>query len=337
MTRREFTRLMAGAAGGALLAPVLRPGWRAAAQSAPRAKSRVALVKTDDRALGVMRALELLGESTVRTDRVLLKPNLNSADPAPGSTHPEVLRALVEHLWDKGARRITVADRSGMGNTAAVLERTGVRAQAGNLGFTAVALDELPAGAWVHRSHADYHWRDGFAVPRILLEADSVVQTCNLKTHRYGGHFTLSLKNSVGLVAKTVPGESRNYMRELHASGSQRLMIAEINHVYQPALIVVDAVEAFVAGGPARGRIARLGVMLAGTDRVAVDAVGVAMLRLEGTTPQVASGAVFAQEQIARAVELGLGARGPQDVQIVTDGSEAAAYARRVQQQLVAA
>jgi len=37
---------------------------------------------------------------------------------------------------------------------------------------------------------------------KTFLEAEKVVQTCCLKTHRFGGHFTLSLKNSVGLVAK---------------------------------------------------------------------------------------------------------------------------------------
>ena len=34
-------------------------------------------------------------------------------------------------------------------------------------------------------------------VPKMLLAAETVVQP-GLKTHRYGGHFTLSLKNAVG-------------------------------------------------------------------------------------------------------------------------------------------
>ena len=48
----------------------------------------------------------------------------------------------------------------------------------------------------------DSHWEQGFALPRVVRKAGGVVQTCCLKTHRYGGHFTLSLKNSVGLAAK---------------------------------------------------------------------------------------------------------------------------------------
>ena len=41
-------------------------------------------------------------------------------------------------------------------------------------------------------------------------------------------------------------------------------------------------------------------MVLAGTDRVALDAVGVAILRMFGTTREVSRGRVFEQEQIAR-------------------------------------
>ena len=91
-------------------------------------------------------------------------------------------------------------------------------------------------------------------------------------------------------------------------------MIAEVNAAYRPELIVLDGVEAFVTGGPDRGKLVDAGVVLAGTDRVAVDAVGVALLRHFGTTPEVSRGTIFQQEQIARAVQLGLGVtRAPPD------------------------
>ena len=37
------------------------------------------------------------------------------------------------------------------------------------------------------------------AIAKPALDADALVMACCLKTHRYGGHFTLSLKNGVGL------------------------------------------------------------------------------------------------------------------------------------------
>lgn len=292
----------------------------------------VALVATSDRAAGVRRALELLGINPVRGHNVLLKPNFNSADEAPGSTHPDVLKTLLASLSDLGARSITLADRSGMGDTRQVMQQRGVFDLAKAFGFETVVLDELLEDAWEIFDGDGYHWQRGFPVPKMLLEAERVVQTCNLKTHRYGGHFTLSLKNSVGFVGKHY--RSYNYMSELHATDDQRRMIAEINAAYRPALIVMDGVEAFVKGGPAAGTRAATNVVMAGTDRVAIDAVGVAILRLFGTTPEVSRGSVFEQEQIARAVELGLGVTSPEKIRFVTGDAESATYASKIMQML---
>jgi hypothetical protein len=165
--------------------------------------------------------------------------------------------------------------------------------------------------------------------PDLLEEAGAVVSTCCLKTHRFGGQFTLSLKNSVGAVAKYGP-DGYNYMGELHGSAAQRKMIAELNLLYRPAVVVLDGLEAFVSGGPEAGTRATPGLMIAGTDRVAVDAVGVAVLRLHGTTRAVSAGRIFEQEQIARAVELGLGVSRPEEITLLTDDAEGRAALARL-------
>ena len=127
------------------------------------------------------------------------------------------------------------------------MDNLGVFDLAEELGFDTLAFDELTESEdWMLVKHDGDHWKNGFPIPRQLLEAEAIVQTCCLKPHRFGGHFTLSLKNSVGLAAKWVPGESYNYMNELHSSPDQRRMIAEINTVYQPDLVVLDGVAAFV-------------------------------------------------------------------------------------------
>ena len=113
--------------------------------------SRIALVKSGDRVAGLRRAIELLGVNPVRGNRVLLKPNFNSGDEAPGSTHPDVLRTLLVQLGDMGARAITVADRSGMGDTRSVMRQKGVFDLAEELGFTALALNELEEKDWIVR------------------------------------------------------------------------------------------------------------------------------------------------------------------------------------------
>lgn len=107
-------------------------------------------------------------------------------------------------------------------------------------------------------------------------------------------------------------------MAELHSSPHQRQMIAEINAAYSPDLVVLDGLTAFVDGGPARGRLTDAGVILASTDRVAIDAVGAAILRLLGTTPEVSHGSIFEQERIARAADLGLGVSSARQIQLVS-------------------
>ncbi|MEE8413003.1 MAG: DUF362 domain-containing protein, partial [Dehalococcoidales bacterium] len=121
----------------------------------------------------------------------------------------------------------------------------------------------------------------------------------------------------------------------LHSSPYQRQLIAEINTAYSPDLVVLDGVDAFVDGGPARGTLVQAGVILAGSDRVAIDAVGVAILRSLGTTPEVSKGPIFEQDQIARAAELGLGVNSPDQIQLVTDDGESEAYADKIREVLL--
>jgi uncharacterized protein (DUF362 family) len=231
-----------------------------------------------------------------------------------------------------GARSITLAERSGPGDpTRVVMEKKGVLDLAKQLGFAIVNLEEMAAHGWMHYVPEESHWSNGFMFPRIYNQAECVVSTCCLKTHQYGGHFTLSLKLAVGLV----PRINQPFMTEMHGSPHQRQMIAEINTAYTPSLIVLDGVDAFVDGGPARGTRVEAGVMLAGTDRVAIDAVGVAILRLLGTTPEVSRGPVFKQDQIARAVELGLGVKSPKEIELITPDRESADYAARVKEILL--
>jgi uncharacterized protein (DUF362 family) len=294
--------------------------------------AQVAFVKTRDRVAGINRALDLLDLGPLHGKDLFLKPNWNSADPSPGSTHNQTLSALVRGLRALGAGRITVGDRSGMGDTRNVMQRKGIFRLARELDFDTVVFDELDAGGWERIQVPGSHWRKGFAVARPALDAGGIVQTCCLKTHRYGGHFTLSLKNSVGLVAKQVPGDGYNYMSELHSSPNQRLMIAEINAAYQPDLVLLDGIEAFVDGGPAQGTRVEPQVILASADRVAIDAVGVAILRHFGTTPVVGQGPIFQQEQISRAVALGLGVSGPGDIELVTADPDSEAYAAQIQE-----
>jgi uncharacterized protein (DUF362 family) len=96
----------------------------------------------------------------------------------------------------------------------------------------------------------------------------------------------------------------------------------------------MDGLEGFTDGGPESGTLVKPQVMVLGTDRVAMDAVGVAILRMHGGNATISRGRVFEQEQIARAVELGLGAQGPEQIDLVTDDPESKKVADRVREVL---
>ena len=293
-------------------------------------KSRVAVVHTSDRRDGVSRGIALLGLSSLESRSVFLKPNLNSSDLGPASTHEETLLAVIDALRDKNAGRMVLGDRSGMGNTREVLEARGLFKLGEKLDFQTIAFDELDASQWRHMTSPQSSWKHGVYMPTPFLDADFKVMMCCLKTHRYGGHFTLTLKNSVGLAAKKVPGLAHDFMRELHSSPHQRTLIAELNALFTPDLIVLDGVEAFVDGGPAQGDLARGEMMLVGTDRVAMDMLGVAMLRELGTNDDVATGAITDLEQIARAIELDIGTHQATELEILTDDAPSHKLAERL-------
>lgn len=335
ISRRTFLTAAAGAGGLLAIGNSAKAVDLLASQDETRS-ARVVLVKTDNRAEGIRKALKLYNADGLSGKRVVIKPNYNSDHEYPGSTHNTTLATLVEELAEAGVWTITVADRSGMsrGNTKAVMEKKGVVKLGKEMGFKTVALNELAEHEHTHHTLDHWHWRRGFYMPTLFHQADAIVQTCCLKTHQYGGHFSISLKNSIGMVAKQVGKPWYDYMRELHRSRHQRSMIAEVNQVYAPHLVVLDAMEAFVEGGPHKGKKVSPGIIVVGADRIAIDAVGVAILRMYRTTDRVRSGPVFGQDQIVRAVELSLGITHPAQIKLITDDIDSDGYAAKVRHEL---
>ncbi len=326
ISRRDFVKgTVAGLAGWPLLGSMMGT----ARAEAPRA-ARIALCKTTDRRTGVEQVMKLLEFEPVQGRPILVKPNFNTADPAPGSTHNDTLLAVVRELRRRDAAAITVGDRCGPAKMAEVLERKGIPAMAREERFEVIDFEALPEADWLPFRAPGLHWEDGFTIPRPVREAGYIVTTPCLKTHQYGGVFTMSLKLSVGITP-------RGLMRQLHGNKEHmRRMIAEINLAYAPKLIVLDGVECFVDGGPMEGKRAEAGVILAGIDRVAVDAAGLAVLREVGANDAIMGTPVFRQEQIARAVELGLGVSRPEAIEFVTGDAESRRYADKLKAILAA-
>ncbi|MEN8245360.1 MAG: DUF362 domain-containing protein [Thermodesulfobacteriota bacterium] len=297
----------------------------------PESKTIVTLMHTGDRSNGVGPAIDGLGVNPVDNKHVLLKPNFNTADPAPGSTHNDTLIALVKKIWAMGASAVSLGERS-FPPTRQVMEQKGILPLMKDLDVKIIDFDELKPKDWVKVDVENSHWRDGFRVARPILEAECLVSTGCLKTHQFGGVFTHSLKLHVGVVPTTRNGF--DYMSELHHSPHQQKLIAEINAPFKPHLVFMDGVNAFVDGGPATGKRVKGDILLAATDRIAIDAVGIAALRTMGANEAIMSTPIFQHEQIARAVELGIGVGAVSDIDVVAVDDNSNALRDRVKANL---
>ena len=227
----------------------------------------VSKVKVEqDLMASVVKAVELiggLGKVISPADRVMLKPNFNSADPYPGSSDLEFLKIVIQLLKEAGAK-VVVGESAGAiwRPTRNVMEKLDALRRLTDTGAEVIAFDDKSRNwDWV-KVRVDGDYLKEVTVPRSLYEADKIVYVPCMKTHQIA-RFSLSLKLSVGYVH---PGERRSmHMRNLERK------IAEFNLALQPDLIIMDGRKAFVSRGPDRGELVEPGIIMASGDQLAID------------------------------------------------------------------
>jgi uncharacterized protein (DUF362 family) len=307
--RRRFLKTALGgaalAAAGGACAPPPAGARKHVIADAPRppAESTVAVVRSGAFATlreAVAEAIRLAGGlGFIRPgDRVLLKPAVNSGRPYPATTDPEVVSVVARLVQDAGGRPF-VADRTMfLRSTQAAFEKTRILDAARGAGIPCLALDD---GASVSLAHPlASHWPDRTVrLYRAAADADHVVNLCTPRTHERAG-FTMAMKNCVGVVA----GSARPGM---HLGSGFRERLAEISAVFRPSLALLDGRLGFADGGPDEGALVRPGLLAAASDPLALDAVGLACLRLEGTNDAIGRGSIWQLPIMRRAAEIGVG------------------------------
>jgi len=96
----------------------------------------------------------------------------------------------------------------------------------------------------------------------------------------------------------------------------------------RPSLVLMDGREGFTDGGPDSGDLARPGFIAAGSDPLAIDAIGLAYLRLAGTNDAIGKGSLWAIPMMKRAVEIGLGVGSEQGIALIGADPESEAALR---------
>ncbi|MEW6325535.1 MAG: DUF362 domain-containing protein [Nitrospirota bacterium] len=324
-TRREFLAGAALAASG-LIGPgahaqEIRHWWR---QRTPP-PSPVAVVRTDDRMAGIRQAIKLLNVNPVAGKDVLLIPDLESRAPYPMTTHLDTLAALSQALWDLRAESVTIGAQSSALPTKDALAASGLYDRLEQIEARLLNIEELGFAEWIKVDSSGGQWRRGFHLARPVLQSPCVVTACGLRTNAKG-----DLGMSLWLATNLLPKRDVLDRLELEQSAHPGRLVAELNQGYRPSLIVVDGLEAVI--DPKLPRIHRgARLILAGTDRVAVDAAGAAALMLLGA--QLGQ-KIFELEQIAWALILRVGISRPSQITLVAADADSQAFADQLTERL---
>jgi len=260
---------------------------------------RVAVVEAGDdvhravaRAVGLIGGLNLMGG-----EEVVVKPNIcNAKNPhRMVITDFRVIESVIRLIKEK-TDRITVVESDNISDTADNrAEKSGLLELLDGLGvgFRNLSEDE-------HEVHEVAGKK--LRLPRTVLDADRFVNLPKVKTE---GHVavTLSIKNLFG-----VP--QRRKKSNLH--GKLNDILPYLAKVMRHDLIVVDGLVAMEGNGPLIGTPRDLGIVVAGTNPVTVDAV---CARIMGYEP----GDI---RHLAGAHDLGLGEIDVDCIEVLGDGWE---------------
>lgn len=279
----------------------------------------VGMARSDNVQNAVDRAIELAeGLTGLEAGMtVLIKPNVNSDDPYPASTNPQVVGAIVHAVKRHDPGRVIVADCSNENYWPSLgsMQKTGIYQSATEEGAEVMGLER--AGPWKPvKPEKAGNWTDGFTVPGILDEVDYLISLPVAKTH-YIATYSMALKNTVGLI-------DRNSRSTLHSYVGRRFgsMIAEINLARPADYVILDATKVFVTGGPFTGDVREPEIVMATPDLVAADVSGLALLKHLGSTGGVQARSVWEQFQVMRAAELGLGVVSASQISVASEGIE---------------
>ncbi len=256
----------------------------------------------------IRHAVNLIGgfeKSIQEGDVVTIKPNLNTADIYPGSSAPDFIKALGELLLEHGASRLRIVDSSTLRVSARdVADRIGLMDALDSLDAELVFLEEHD---WVKVTFPKGKYMKAGSIGRPVVNPGKLVLAPCLKTHRLA-RFTGAMKLFVGWVKKT--DRLKMHIRHLEQK------IVDLASYFKPSLIVMDARECFVSGGPMKGQVECTEVILASGDMVAIDVIGVQMLQQFQAKNRLDMD-VWELPQIRHAVELGLGARSDDDIKVI--------------------
>ena len=272
-------------------------------------KSRVYLIKCDSYDEEEVRkacfwGMSKMEEDGIRipgSDSILLKPNLLS--PAPPekavTTHPAVFKGVAGYFLDTGRCSISYGDSPGT---------SGMKAAA-SAGKIDEAADELGIETADFSHYENIEYPEGrvakkFSICKGVLEADSIVNICKMKTHALE-RVTGAVKNIYGVVH----GTSKAIGHTLYPNAERfAAMLSDLHGCIPVRMHIMDGITAMEGNGPSNGDPVNMGILMFSEDPVAIDSVFCHLVDLDtGKVPTV-----FLCEKY------GLGNGDPENIEIIT-------------------
>jgi uncharacterized protein (DUF362 family) len=354
ISRRDFLKIAGVAAAGTVLAACSRgatslpeitslaptPTAGPISTAASSTKTRVAIGRATnyDRTLirsqveAMLDNLGSIGDIVRSGSKVVIKTNLTGGNnfQAPDgftptetyATHPEVVRAIGELARDAGASELYIVeavydDQSYPG--------WGYVDIAKELNATLIDLNKPdPYTDFATASvGADFYFIENFICNRILTEADAFISVAKMKCH-YNAGITLSMKNLVGMVPYTYYRENDSdwWRSALHSGDTKARLpriILDLNRARPIHLGVIDGVMTGEGGEAPRGtfKAVQPGVLVAGKNPVATDAVSAAVMSFDPTVEPPTAPFLRGDNYLNLAAGLGLGTNKLEEIDVV--------------------
>ena len=234
--------------------------------------SKVAQVQFTTYGDSIARAMDLIGAGDALPQKglIIIKPNLTNSSPPPVTTDVGAAEAVYQYCRARTGAEIVIGEGCGSGRTRNIYATLGYTDLARRHGIELIDFNTVET---VELKNPDaLHWKT-FHLPKVAIDA-FIISLPVLKDHSFS-KTTIAMKNMFGLAPAKFYANGWNKSK-LHSPSTDD-SIVDVCCYKSPALSVVDASVA-LQGGHLSGKKKHVGVILAGFDPVAVDAVGSQLL-----------------------------------------------------------
>lgn len=234
--------------------------------------SQVAKVKFIDYQKSISKALDLINAETHLPQKglIIIKPNLTNSSPPPVTTSVAAAEAVYNYCRTHCKANVVIGEGCGSGKTDDIYEALGYTELAKK--YSIDLIDFNTAETEIVKIKDALQLKQ-FHIPKIARNA-YIISLPVLKDHSFT-KTTISMKNMFGIAPETFYSGSWNKSKLHHPSTDES--VVDICRYKKPDLSVVDASVA-LTGMHLSGTPKNIGLILAGYDPVAIDAVGSELL-----------------------------------------------------------